>query len=73
MGKATAVPCGAMYTVRKVRADNTGYGLTHGSDAVIKTVCGREIDSHWYVETNAFDGVISCKTCLKNINATHHG
>jgi len=30
-----------------------------------KTLCGRATNQAWWIETNAFDGTIDCKKCLK--------
>lgn len=57
----------SMYTVSRCRNDDTLYGPSHGSDNGDETICGKKIDHHWYITTNTFDGIITCKQCLKKI------
>lgn len=54
-----------MYTVSRCRLDNSLYGPVHGSSDANTTHCGKEIDHNWYVISNAFDGNITCKKCIK--------
>ena len=57
-----------MYTVSRCKKDNTLYGPTHGARDVDETVCGQEIDDDWWIVSNAFDGVVTCKKCLDILN-----
>jgi hypothetical protein len=41
------------------------YGVTHGSEDADKTLCGRGIDHNWWIVDNAFEGEITCVSCLK--------
>lgn len=66
----------ALYTVRRIKkgveeifglTDDNLYNTTHASDYGDKTVCGIELDNNWYIWNNTFDGIITCKKCLKII------
>jgi hypothetical protein len=63
-----------LYTVSKCRnKDNPDgtphlYGPIHGSMDALKTVCGLELDWHWEVPNNTFDGTITCKRCFKSLS-----
>lgn len=39
-------------------------GVYHGSTDAKTTLCGLNINSHWYISHNQFDGPITCKECL---------
>jgi hypothetical protein len=54
----------ALYTVSRCKADDSPYGLEHGSDDGESTLCGQNIDHNWYILSNAFDGKITCKKCV---------
>lgn len=55
----------SMYTVQRVRKDDSLYGPTHGSMDCYKTDCGQDVGENWWVLTNDFSGVPTCKKCLK--------
>ncbi len=54
-----------LYTVRRIRKDDTLYGSIHGSKNGCDTVCGFSLNHNWYIINNTFDGEITCKKCLK--------
>ncbi len=56
---------GALYTVSRVRKDDTLYGALHGSTTGAHTICGFVINETWWVVNNTFDGVPTCPECLK--------
>jgi len=58
-----------LYTVSRCRNDNTFYGPCHGSDDGKETTCGKLIDHQWFIVTNAFDGLVTCKKCLSRIKS----
>jgi hypothetical protein len=53
-----------LYTAQRVRKDDTAYGLVHGSMDGSTTTCGMEMDEKWWILTNAFNGIPTCKKCL---------
>ena len=57
-----------LYTVSRCRKDDTLFGPTHGSDNAESTVCGQIIDVNWYIVNTTFQGIITCKKCLKIIS-----
>jgi hypothetical protein len=56
-----------LYTVQRIRVDDECYGKVHGSADGEKTSCGHQLNSSWYIRTNAFDGVVECKQCVAAI------
>jgi len=56
-----------LYTVQRVRKDDSFYGPIHGSTDSEIIACGIETDHNWYIKTNTFDGKITCKKCIKAI------
>jgi len=40
-------------------------GPVHGSDDGEITICGQELDHHWWIVDNTYDGEITCKKCIK--------
>lgn len=52
------------YVVQKCRKNDMLYGPTHKSLDAHETLCGREIDSSWWILTNDGSGVVTCKDCL---------
>jgi hypothetical protein len=54
-----------LYTLQKVRKDDSLYGPSHGSDYGGMTLCGQEIGDNWWITNNTYDGSITCKKCLK--------
>ena len=56
-----------LYTIQRIRKDDTLYGSIHGSTDANKTICNFDIDQNWYIINNTFDGEITCKKCLKNL------
>ena len=57
----------SLYTVQKINNKDQLYGAIHGSSCGDETLCGIALTNKWYVLTNAFDGEITCKKCLKRI------
>ena len=55
------------YLVSRCRKDDTLYGSMHGSNDADKTLCGHEIDCHWWIlNAEKWDREnIDCKKCLK--------
>jgi len=56
------------YTVSKCRKDDSLFGPVHGSDDSENTICGQEIDHHWWIVNNTYDGGITCKKCDKTLD-----
>jgi len=65
-----------MYTVveiknvKAVNKDNAEIILSdvsHGSNDDDKTVCGKELNDHWFITNNTFDGVITCSKCIAKL------
>jgi hypothetical protein len=56
-----------VYTASRCRKDNTTYGPIHGSMDSGHTLCGQEMDHRWFILTNAFNGVVTCKRCLQRM------
>jgi len=56
------------YTVQKITKSDKFFGPIHGAMDDQKTVCGLNLDSNWYILSNMFDGLITCKKCLKKIH-----
>jgi len=54
-----------LYTLRKVRKDDTLYGASHGADHDGMTLCGQEVNDKWWITNNTYDGEITCKQCLQ--------
>jgi len=55
-----------LYTVRRVRKDDTFYGKSHGSISGNTTVCGFTLNGeHWWITNNRRTGVVDCPKCLK--------
>ncbi len=58
------------YTMTRCNNVSISYGHTHGSDDAETTCCGiKIIDDKWIITHNQYDGIISCRKCLKRINA----
>jgi len=62
-----------LYTARRCRNNGDLYGPTHGSMTGDKTDCGKNMDHHWWILTNAFDGEVTCLECIKLHNDQIHG
>lgn len=60
----------SLYTVRKVKEDDTLYGPSHGSVDGYTTIYGEELSENWFITNNTFDGVITCKKCLERFRDT---
>jgi hypothetical protein len=56
-----------LYTVQRVKNDESLYGKVHYSSEGDETHCGKKLDHNWYILTNDFTGVANCPVC----NATH--
>jgi hypothetical protein len=55
-----------MYTVQKCSlTEDELYGNSHASKDGYDTVCGLEINHHWYIINNTYDGEYNCKKCAK--------
>jgi len=57
-----------LYTVQRIKKDDTLYGKLHGSYNGEETLCGEKCDENWYIVNNTFDGDINCRKCLKKLN-----
>jgi hypothetical protein len=60
------MPTIKLYTISRIRKNDTLYGPVHWSEDGDKTFC--EIDTtsgNWYILTNDFSGEASCRACLK--------
>ena len=55
------------YVLRLGSATGKLFGASHGSMDSYKTLCGKNIDDHFWITHNAFDGNITCKECLKQL------
>ena len=55
-----------LYTIRRCRKSGAFYGSVHGSMDATTTTCGVVCEGEgWWILTNAFDGEITCKKCLR--------
>ena len=61
----------SLYTVQKIKKDDTFYGTIHGSDDGYETLCGQEVCYSWYILDNCFEGKKTCKKCLKVLETTN--
>ena len=57
----------SLYTVQKIKKDDTLYGEIHGSEDGQETLCIKELDNNWYILNNTFDGDITCKICISTL------
>ena len=71
--KVSRIPAPIVYTLRRCRKDDTLYGPSHGSSDGNVTLCGIETDHHWWIVTNAFNGLVTCKKCEKVANVKVRG
>lgn len=58
------------YTVNRCKSlkNDELYKKSHGSIDGEKTLCGKNIlTGWWYITNNMFDGIITCRDCLKEI------
>lgn len=54
------------YTLQRISNSGKLYGSVHGSNDGAYTLCGHPCDDEkWYVHTNNYDGVVTCKKCRK--------
>ena len=58
------------YTVQRIRKDDTLYGAIHGSINGDLTVCGKVLTHNWCITNNTFDGMVSCRQCIKILEDT---
>ena len=56
-----------LYTVQRITKKDIFKGYIHGSVDGEKSVCGIEFDNNWYILNNTFDGKITCKKCIKEM------
>jgi len=56
---------GTFYTVSRCRKNDDLYGSSHGSDDGDYTICGLIVDHNWFLTNNTYDGIITCRKCLK--------
>ncbi len=61
--KQHSTPCCTLYTVQRVRKNDSLYGDTHGSTDGNITACGIHTDHNWFIVNNSFDGKITCPQC----------
>ncbi len=52
-----------VYTVQKINKNDKTYGPIHNSYDGNETVCGKQLNEHWTILTNAFDGESNCSKC----------
>ncbi len=57
------------YTIRRCQVNqDKRFGVFHASDFGYNILCCESelLDGkHWWIETNDFDGVVTCKKCLQ--------
>lgn len=62
------------YALSRCRKDDSLYGDIHGAMDDCKTLCGKTIDSNWYItKTSAHDNCedsVTCRTCKKHLTLT---
>ena len=72
----TVSKCKSSKDVSKMSRSSIGpkglFKKTHGSHG-LTTLCGKNLDWHWYIRTNNFDGEITCKECLKKFEDPNFG
>jgi hypothetical protein len=65
------------YTVQRCTLkENNFYGPVHASLDSNETLCGQHVDEKWWIHTNDFTGVVTCKKCkriIRNINISMIG
>jgi hypothetical protein len=49
----------------RCKKDDELYGPLHASSDGENTLCGQSSDENWWIVTNGFDGVVTCKKCIK--------
>lgn len=54
-----------LYTMQRVRKDDSLHGPVHGAMVDSVTLCGKLVDEKWWILTNAFNGTPTCKDCLQ--------
>ena len=54
----------SLYTVQRIKEDDTLHGNIHGSDDARETLCEKELNHNWYILNNTFDGEITCGVCI---------
>ena len=62
-----------LYTTQKAKNQTTEdtVGAVHGSEDGDNTVCGKKVEAEkWFIVNNTFDGIITCKNCLKILSTT---
>lgn len=57
-----------VYTMSRCKKNDELYGPRHASSDGEKTFCGQSSDHNWWIVTNGFDGVVTCKKCIKASN-----
>lgn len=58
------------YTTSKINVYNEKLiGSVHYSETGDVTICGKDIDTKWWILSNNFDGKATCKKCLTLANA----
>jgi hypothetical protein len=56
-------PSPSLYTAGRVNSNDIPYGPVHSSDDGISTYCGKEINHLWFIFTNDYNGITTCRTC----------
>lgn len=56
-----------LYTIRKIKKDNTVYGPVHASENGNVTLCNVHLNEHYTILTNTRTGKITCKKCIRNL------
>lgn len=60
------VPMPVMYTISRCRKDDTEYGPIHYSADARTAFCGMDFSvGSWWIVTNDFSGIATCRKCLK--------
>jgi len=54
-----------MYTIQRCRKDDTLHGPVHYWNGLNETLCGARTGYNWWILTNNFDGVATCKKCIE--------
>ncbi len=57
----------SLYTVYKCESETSDnkVGHYHASDFGEMTLCGKEINSDWFISDNTFTGNVTCGQCLR--------
>lgn len=59
-----------LYAVRRINKKDKLIGPIHASDDGYKTVCGQLLNHDWYILTNTFTLLPTCKKCKQILRTT---